>query len=222
MNDSVLLPWIYAFLISYVLIAPFVAWLRPKVLTLVFAGTALAGAALVIELVVQGLLDPVYAAVIVLVLVGPFTEELLKFFLSGATGANFASAAGAGIGFAATENALYFWAAWGSPLDSLLALILIRAATDPLLHSTSTTLSTLTWRGRWWGLPAALLLHMSWNFATLVYVAVSPTAGLALLASASLAVLAIMLLLRRNPEVQEDLDNRTVLHPLTGEVSAIG
>ncbi len=220
MNDTLLLPWIYAFLTSYVLVAPFVAWLRPRWTALALGATVLSGAALVIELLVQGALSPVIAATVVLVLIGPVTEELLKFFASGATGANFASAAGAGIGFAATENALYFWAAWGEPLTALLALIAIRALTDPLLHSTACTLSTLTWRGRWWGLPAAILLHMSWNFATLVYVAVDPTAGLLLLLAAGLAVLGIMLILRRSPVIQEELDNRTVLHPLSGSVTA--
>ena len=152
-------------------------------------------------------------------MIGPLTEEVLKFLASGALGANFASAAGVGIGLAASENALYIWAAWGGPLDALVLLIAIRAATDPLLHSTAATLSTLTWRGRVWGFPAALVLHMAWNTATLVYVLVDPLAGLLLLLAAGLAVLGITLLLRRSSVVRDGLDNTTWHHAWTGEVS---
>ena len=216
MTLAVLLPWVYALLVSYVLVAPFVAWLRPNWYALAAGATLVAVAALFIELAAESALSPLVAATIVLVIIGPLTEEVLKFLASGSAGANFASAAGAGIGFAATENALYFWAAWGGPLDTLILLIAIRAATDPLLHSTATTLSTLTWRGHAWGFPAAVALHMSWNIATLVYVLVDPLAGLLLLLAAGLAVLAIMLLLRRSVAVREELDNAYRLHLWSG------
>ncbi len=217
-----LLPWVYAFLTSYVLIAPFVVWLRPRFLTLVLGGTILAAAALFLEVEVSGALSPVVADVLVLVALGPLIEETLKFLASGATGANFASAAGAGIGFAATENALYFWAAWGGPLDALIFLIAIRAMTDPLLHSTAATLSTLTWRGRAWGFPAAVALHASWNMATLVYVLVNPTEGLVLLAVAGFSVFGIMLLLRRSTTVRDELDNAYRLRPWSGTEAYAG
>ena len=215
----VLMPWVYSFVVSYILVAPFVAWLRPNWYASAAGATLVAVAALFIELAAESAVSPLVAATIVLVVIGPLTEEVLKFLTSGALGANFASAAGVGIGFAASENALYFWAAWGSPLDALILLIAIRATTDPLLHSTATTLSTLTWRGEPWGFPAGLALHMSWNFATLVYVLVDPLAGLLLLLAAGLAVLGIMLLLRRSPIVRDELDNSTRLHAWTGEVA---
>ena len=222
MSATVLLPWVYAFLVSYVLAAPFVAWLRPNLTAMAAGATLVAVGALLIELAAEGVVNPLIAGTAVLVLIGPLTEELLKFLTSGATGANFASASGAGIGFAATENALYFWAAWGEPLSDLVFLIAVRAATDPILHSTAATLDTLTWRGRAWGLPAGVALHMTWNFATLVYVMVDPLAGLLLLAAAGMAVYGIMLLLRRNPEVQDTLDNRTWLHAWSGVVAERG
>ncbi|MGI0130508.1 MAG: hypothetical protein ACREEC_10225, partial [Thermoplasmata archaeon] len=99
-----------AFLTSFVLIAPFAAILRPRALSLAAGASLVALGALVVEFLVQGTLSPLYASVVTLVLVAPPVEELLKFLVSGTTGANFASAAGAGIGFAATENALYFFA----------------------------------------------------------------------------------------------------------------
>ena len=222
MSDATLLPWVYAFVVSFVLAAPFIVWLKPRLSTLFLGATVLAAVALLIELEASAALPSVVADVLVRVALGPLTEEVLKFLASGATGANFASAAGAGIGFAATENALYFWAAWGGPVDSLIALIAIRAATDPLLHSTAATLSTLTWRGRAWGFPAAVALHMSWNMATLVYVLVDPLAGLLLLATAGLAVLGIMLLLRRSVAVRDELDNAYRLHPWSGTETYVG
>lgn len=115
----------------------------------------------------------------------------------GADGANFASAAGVGMGLAASENALCCWATWGSPLDSRVLLMAIRVAVDPLRRPTATALSTRTWRGR----PST----MSWNFALLVYVLVDPLAGL--------------LRLRRSPAVPADLDDWTGRDAGTGEVA---
>ncbi len=211
-----IVPIAEAFLVSFVLTAPFVAWLRPRAITLATGATLVAGGALVIEVLVGDVLNPIAADVIMLVFLAPMIEELLKFFASGATGANYSTAAGAGIGFAGTENAVYFLAAWGEPTTYLVALIAVRAATDPLLHSTATTLSTLSWHDRAWGLPAAIALHATWNFATLIYVLVDPTAGLLLLAAAGLAVLALMLFLRRNPIVQDDMSDEWRTSAWTG------
>lgn len=222
MSAMILLPWVYAFLTSYVLIAPFVAWLRPNYGSLALGATIVAISALFIELAAEAAVSPLIAAVVTLVVIGPLTEEILKFLASGARGANFASAAGAGIGLAATENALYFWSAWGEPTSSLVPLIAICAATDPLLHSTATTLATLTWRGRPWGFPAGLAVHMGWNFATLIYVLVDPLAGFLLLGASGPVVLGIMLLVRRLPSTRDDLDNATWLHAWTGRVAIRG
>ena len=214
-------PTVEPFLLSFVLTAPFIAWLRPRAITYATGATLVAGAALVVEALVGSSLDPITADLVVLVFIAPFVEELLKFAASGATGANFSTAAGAGIGFAATENGVYFLAAWGEPTSYLVALVAIRALTDPLLHSTACTLSTLSWRGRWWGLPAAIAIHVSWNTATLFYVLVDPTTGLIMLLAAGFAVFGIMLALRRDTATRDDLSNRWRLNAWSGtEVSA--
>ncbi|HEV2317528.1 MAG TPA: PrsW family glutamic-type intramembrane protease [Thermoplasmata archaeon] len=218
----VLLPAVEAFLLAFVLTAPFVVWLRPRLLTFATGATLVALGALVIEVEVGSALAPLIADTVVLVFIAPVTEELLKFGASGATGANFSTAAGAGIGFAATENAVYFLAAWNEPVSYLVALVAIRAATDPLLHATASTLSTLTWHGTPWGLPAAIALHASWNTATLLYVLIDPTAGLALLAAAGIAVLGVLLLLRKSPDVGWELSNDWRIHPWTGTVYEVG
>ena len=84
-----------AFLVSFVLVAPFVAFLRPRVLSLTAGATLVALGALVVEFLAQDALSPLYASAVILVLVAPPVEELLKFFVSEATGANFASASAA-------------------------------------------------------------------------------------------------------------------------------
>ncbi|MHB8430195.1 MAG: PrsW family glutamic-type intramembrane protease [Acidimicrobiales bacterium] len=210
-----------AFLVSFVLVFPFVVALRPRLLSFMAGATLVALGALVVEFLVQSALNPLYGVAIVLVLVAPPVEELLKFVASGLTGANFASAAGAGIGFAASENALYFLAAWGEPTASLVALIAIRAFTDPLLHSTATTLTTMSWHGRPWGLPAGIALHMAWNTLALVEISIDPTIGLALLGVGSIAILGILWLLRRNPDVHETLADDWRMNPWTGNLSEV-
>ena len=212
-----------AFLTSFVLVVPFVAFLRPRWLSVAAGATFVALAALLVEVLVQNALPPLYAAALVLVFVAPLTEELLKFLDSGLTGANYASAAGAGIGFAATENALYFLVAWGEPLSYLVALIAVRAATDPLLHVTATTLTTLSWHGRPWGLPAGIALHALWNAVALVEVVIDdPTVGLLLLGAAGFTVLGILLLLRRSPDVRDTLDDQWRMNPWSGALRTAG
>lgn len=211
-----------AFLLAFVLTAPYVAWLRPRPLAFVLGAAPVAGAALVIEALVQGGLRPLYAAAIMLVVIAPITEELLKFLASGAAGANYSAAAGAGIGFAATENGVYFLVAWGEPTSFLLVLIAVRAFTDPLLHTAATTLGTLSWHGRPFGLPAGILLHSLWNLSTLYGTYVDPVAGLLLLTAASLAVLGILVYVRRDPAIEEILSNHWRMSPISGELRVAG
>ena len=115
---------------------------------------------------------------------------------------------------------LYFLAAWGEPLSYLVALIAVRAATDPLLHVTATTLTTLSWHGRPWGLPAGIALHALWNTFALIEVVIDPTVGLLLLGAAGFAVLGILLLLRRNPDVRDTLDDEWRMNPWSGALCA--
>lgn len=203
----------WAFTLGYLLVTPFLVFLRGQVLAFVAGGTVVALAAILVEEVVQGLAGPVYGPSFVLVMFAPLTEELLKFGVSGATGQDYRSAAGVGAGFAASENAVYFLAAWGEPTSVLVALIAVRVLTDPLLHITASTLATLSWRGHPYGLPLAILLHMGWNSATLVFGLLQPAPAVLLLLAASFTVLGILVALRRNPSL------RTALRPRRGPAS---
>jgi hypothetical protein len=196
-------PLFGAFLIAFLLVTPFPVFLRGRWLAFAVGATVVPVLALLLEALASSRLDPTDGPVFVLVLVAPLVEELLKFGVSGVTGKDARAAAGVGTGFAATENALYFFAAWGSGLGALAVLVAVRTVTDPLLHSTSTTLATLSWRGRLYGLPAALLLHIGWNASAAVIASVDPLPGLLLLASATLTVLGILWWVHRNPSLRD-------------------
>lgn len=213
---------VLAFATSYVLVSPFWVVLRPRPFSFVLGATLVAAIALVLELAFQ-LGSGAYAGdPILVVLVAPLIEELLKFGVSGGTGANYASAAGAGLGFAASENGLYFFAAWGDPIASLLLLVGIRAVTDPLLHSTTTTIATATFHGRWWALPAAIAVHVLWNTTSVVAGSLDFVPALVLIGSAALALTALALLVRRSPVLAEDLSDHRRLNPLTGVFTSTG
>jgi hypothetical protein len=198
----------WAFTLGYLLVTPFLVFLRGRVLAFAAGGTVVALAAILVEGVVQGLAGPLYGPAFVLVMFAPLTEELLKFGVSGATGQDYRSAAGVGAGFTASENAVYFLAAWGEPTASLVALIAVRALTDPLLHITASTMATLTWRGRPYGLPLAVLLHMGWNSTTLMLAFLQPAPAVLLLLAAGLTVLGILVWLRRQPSLRSALRPR--------------
>ncbi len=207
----------WAFLISYILVTPFLVFLRGRLLSFAAGATAVALAALLIESAVQGLAGPVYGPSFVLVMFAPLAEELLKFGVSGATGRDYRSAAGVGAGFAATENGLYFLAAWVEPTQTLAALIAVRVVTDPLLHITASTLATLSWRGHPYGLPLAILLHMGWNSATLVFGLLQPDPAVLLLLAAVLTVLGILVAIYRQPTLRSALRPRSSRgYPWTG------
>jgi hypothetical protein len=76
-------------------VAPFVAFLGPRLLSLPGEAIFVALAALVLKVLVQNALQPLYPAAVVLVFVAPLAQELLRFLDSALIGANYASAAGA-------------------------------------------------------------------------------------------------------------------------------
>jgi len=84
-----------------------------------------------------------------------------------------------------------------------------------LLHTTSTTLATLTWRGRLYGLPAALLLHIGWNATTLLVAGADPLPAVLILGSATLTVLGILWWIHRSPSLEDAL-RETRRRPLLG------
>ena len=162
-----LLEFAAPFALSFALVSPFYFALRARLLTFIAAATIVAVAAYFLELAAENAAGDLAGPTIVLLLVAPVTEELLKLGVSVPTGATYESSAGAGAGFAATENGLYFLAAWSEPTTTLIVLVAVRALTDPLLHITTCTLTSSSWRGEPWALPAGILVHIGWNAMSL-------------------------------------------------------
>jgi hypothetical protein len=204
------------FALSFALVSPFYFVLRARLLTFLAAATVIAALAYVLELVAETAAGDLAGPTIVLLLVAPVTEELLKFGISVPTGASYETAAGAGGGFAATENGLYFLAAWSEPTTALIMLVAVRALTDPLLHITTCTLTTSSWRGEPWALPAGILLHIGWNAASLVALEVNAELGVILVVASTIILLGIYATSRRAPSIESGLSGRPASFPWTG------
>ena len=172
---------------------------RPRLISLVIGALPVSLAAILVE----SFIIPVFSAFVFLVVLAPIIEELLKF---GATAykRDMAAGLGVGLGFALSENALYFGAFMSAgalvSLSFLLSFMLLRGMADPVLHSFTAALSTGTWRTRkprWIGY--SILIHAAYNFAAFVGLS-----SLAFIAPAdaliTIALLAAFVLwLRRSP-----------------------
>ena len=114
-----------------------------------------------------------------LLVVAPVLEEILKFSATFRK-RDARSGIGVGLGFALTENVLYFHSfISGVQISSILSVsfissqififILMRGAFDPLLHSTMSGLSVRTWqKGRRIWLPVAIGLHAAYNLVAII------------------------------------------------------
>ena len=172
---------------------------RPRLKSLILGALPVSFAAVLIE----SAIIPVFSAFVFLVILAPIIEEALKF---GATAyrRDMYAGLGVGLGFALSENALYFGSFMSSgalvSLSFLAAFILLRGMADPVLHSFTGALSTGTWRTRkprWLGY--SILIHAAYNFAAFIGLS-----SLAVIAPAdaliTIALLtAFVLWLRRSP-----------------------
>ena len=172
---------------------------RPRLKSLILGALPVSFAAVLIE----SAIIPVFSAFVFLVILAPIIEEALKF---GATAyrRDMYAGLGVGLGFALSENALYFGSFMSAgalvSLSFLLSFMLLRGLADPVLHSFTAALSTGTWRTRrprWLGY--SILIHAGYNFAAFVGLS-----SLAVIAPAdaliTIALLAAFTLwLRRSP-----------------------
>ena len=211
-----LLEFAAPFALSFALVSPFYFALRARLLTFIAAATIVAVAAYFLELAAENAAGDLAGPTIVLLLVAPVTEELLKLGVSVPTGATYESSAGAGAGFAATENGLYFLAAWSEPTTTLIVLVAVRALTDPLLHITTCTLTSSSWRGEPWALPAGILVHIGWNAMSLFVLEVNADVGVVLLLASALVLLGIYATARRAPSIEGGLSGRPPSFPWSG------
>ena len=123
----------------------------------------------IIALSMEILSIPYFSYMIILVLIAPLIEEVSKFvFTYFSKNKDMNVGIAVGLMFALIENALYY-NAFGS---LFLLVFLLREFTDPILHSTTTSISTFTWKKGigYVGLPVAIVLHMTWNYYSVIMI----------------------------------------------------
>ena len=98
---------------------------------------------------------------LMLVFLAPVIEELSKFTMT-IYKKNEKSAVGVGMGFAIIENAMYYTSLSASV--GLLTLFMFREFQDPILHTSTTSVSVKTWkRGMPWFL-VSIAMHSFYNY----------------------------------------------------------
>ncbi len=101
-----------------------------------------------------------FSLLLITIIIAPIIEESAKFLFT-FHGKDVKTGISVGLTFALIENTVYF-----NSFGSIFLLIfLLREFTDPILHSTTTAISTFTWKKGigYIGLPLAILMHASWN-----------------------------------------------------------
>lgn len=98
--------------------------------------------------------------ILMLLVIAPVWEEILKFIFT-YFHKTFEGGIAVGLTFAWIENAFYYEAYFHSSL--FLTVVLLREFTDPVLHSTTTSISQKSWNGKFRYIGIAILLHAVWN-----------------------------------------------------------
>lgn len=124
--------------------------------------------ALVLAYFFESLLETPVDLVIMLIFVAPVVEEIIKFLLTiqKKFQVNVKAGIGIGLGFALFENALYFQDFSLAFPSMLLTVIVVREFTDPILHSTTTSIATRGWKKFRYVL-LAIFMHSTWNILTM-------------------------------------------------------
>lgn len=104
-----------------------------------------------------------YDLIILIVFIAPVIEEVSKFLFT-IFGRNARTGAAVGLMFAFIENATYFYAY----RYMLLYIFGLREFTDPILHSSTTSISSKSYNGNVLWLVIAIGMHMLWNYLSIV------------------------------------------------------
>jgi len=111
-----------------------------------------------------------FSLILSLLFIAPMIEELTKFSAT-IYGKQIRNGLGVGLGFALSENALYFHTFFSMYSLSVIVIsyIILRGLGDPLLHQFTAGLDSKTWeKGNpsWIGI--AMAIHIGYNFAAIV------------------------------------------------------
>ena len=101
--------------------------------------------------------------ILMIVFLAPVVEEIVKFLMTWYR-KDVRAGVGVGLGFAMIENAMYYTSL--SPIAGLRTLLMFREIQDPILHSSTVSVSVRSWKG----IPYVLLsiaMHSVYNIISL-------------------------------------------------------
>ena len=147
-----------------------------------------------------------FSLILSLLLIAPMIEELTKFAAT-AYRRKIRNGLGVGLGFALTENALYFHTFFSMYSLSVIVIsyIILRGLGDPLLHQFTAGIDAKTWRKSnpgWIGI--AMATHIGYNFAAIVMASLTQIFMYPIMAGEIITLLAGMKFLTRIKEEKKE------------------
>ena len=140
-----------------------------------------------------------FSLVLSLLFIAPIIEELTKFSAT-FYGKQIRNGLGVGLGFALTENALYFHAfiSMSSLSIIIISYVFLRGLGDPLLHQFTAGLDSKIWeKGNPTWIGIAMATHIGYNFAAIVMASMASIYIYPIMAGEIIALLAGMRYLAR-------------------------
>jgi len=147
-----------------------------------------------------------FSLVLSLLLIAPVIEELTKFAAT-AYRRKIRNGLGVGLGFALSENALYFhtFLSIYSISTIIVSYIILRGLGDPLLHQFTASLDSKTWeKGNPGWIGIAMAIHTGYNFAAIVMASMTPIYIYPIMAGEIITLLAGMKFLTRIKEEKKE------------------
>jgi len=147
-----------------------------------------------------------FSLVLSLLFIAPVIEESTKFAAT-AYGKKIRNGFGVGLGFALSENALYFHTFFSVYSLSMIIIsyIILRGLGDPLLHQFTAGIDTKTWEKSnpgWMGI--AMATHIGYNFAAIIMASLDTMYIYPIMAGEIIALLMGMKFLTRIKEEEKE------------------
>ena len=177
---------------------------KPSLVSLLIGLTAVAAVSYYAETYLYTLS---FSLVLSLLFIAPIIEELTKFSAT-FYGKQIRNSLGVGLGFALSENALYFHTFFSiySLLMMIISYIILRGLGDPLLHQFTAGLDSKTWeKGNpaWIGI--AMATHISYNLAAIIMASLDTMYIYPIMAGEIIALLVGMKFLTRIKEEEKEV-----------------
>ena len=194
-----------AFIAMYYAIFAFVLKEKPDLISIIIGASVVAIASYFIETYLYYLFFSIFIS---LVFIAPIVEELIKFSAT-FYGKQIRNGLGVGLGFALSENALYFHNFLAN-LSLFIALVvsylIMRGFADPLLHSFTASLDAKTWEKRnplW--LIGSIGTHMGYNFLAVLMAAITFLPDIIVLAEIIMLFAGIFFITRKKEVLEREI-----------------